>query len=946
MVTVTRVQRSGGKVKITKTRNGRVVSQRTVSDRKNSKNLSKTHKSFFSPVSKRTKSVPRTSSSKSDSSTPIIVGVGKDASTGQAVVSNLGKDLSAEQRETVSDLSREQGRLIATRDEAGITFSSSKESSVAPVSNAYNVASGLPSPTSAFLREQELAKRENAPYKRFETRIDPTLIKNNDNLVGQTTTSYGGFKPSTDPQAEDRFAGFKDYEAEQFFKTSGIKKLDPPKIIPSIYATPKDEKGSRYERAVTDLKPFSRDIVLLKDKDGGLRTKNVGEVILTPVLGYAEFERGLLEGGASMVKGLTVELPETVLGTINMFTDQSFRQEGISSMGDYYLGKDASVGRGLGRIAFDVGTVVLAPEIIKAFKPKIKISSGKALVKEVFDESTGISKINYAQELTVSKKGLFTTTKIDDIKIMGSGEVTWTSSLNEKLPYGIFEQSGVIKSSKKGLINFQEVGAVSKVDDLSIFRSGLEIGDKNKFLIQGVSKDGLTSSALTKIDDLGNLKKTIGTETSYSKKILEITKPKTVEFQGLTIESLKDNVVISSFEQLSESKTFKPKTVELKINPYTKEVYDPKNVLSNFQSAGEKPLAIQKNKPSNKVFYLEDLETLTPIKNLPLKNTIFKVDAPVTTKLKPFPQDSIKTVRFSESPKFNQVSGSPTITILEEPLKVINRDTYNNFFSSSSSLKVKTLYPSKTRTLPMGLPLSFSNVNNVMNKNTLKQNTFLASKSSLSFDNLVKQKFDSRIKQSTSQDLIQDVISGNKLSSRQSVSQDLIREATIKPKFIPATMPKKISFPFSSIKKPVAPIVTPMLPRLPKRLKPSPQTYTAIVGRPRNVNYRKHDASTLKRVVSLAKRDVDNTLGASFKVYNKGKPLSKGVSKKLNSNYRLGKSDKNLFVEKSKHRLDSRTEINALLKARSMNATKNINSLINKGFSMRNVRTAIKKRGR
>jgi len=120
MATVTRVKRSGGKVTITKTTNGRVVSSTTKSDRKNSKNLTETHKSFSKSRSSSSPSPSYTTSPKylSDKSS-LVVGFTRDPKTG-AVVDTM-QNVSQESKQQIIEASN-KGRVYVTaakRDEQG-----------------------------------------------------------------------------------------------------------------------------------------------------------------------------------------------------------------------------------------------------------------------------------------------------------------------------------------------------------------------------------------------------------------------------------------------------------------------------------------------------------------------------------------------------------------------------------------------------------------------------------------------------------------------------------------------------------------------------------------------------------------------------------------------------------------------------------------------------------
>ena len=433
-------------------RSGRTTAKNyTVKDSKSGKVISKVGSGGSS-----------SSSSSSSSSTPIsaptstiVVGVSKDVTTGQQSVTNIGKDLSQADKQEISNITSQVGRLSSTVNPVTGEVTLSKTSIVQnqPGAGVVNPSAPVPSfapginPTvTEFMRQQRIKQAAAQSLQGFSPRtISPSNIQDNQNLVGQSTTLYGGLKPSTDLQAEDRFSGFQDYKSEQFFKISGVKKIDPPKIIPRVYSTPTGQKGSKYQKAISDLKPFSRDVTMIRNADGSFRTKTVGERIKSAAFIPAEAAAGIWEGGVGLVKGLTVNLPETVLGFASIIANKEFRQEAAAGMGTYYSGADSTPFRGLGRVTFDVATLFVGAKSLKGIKLKAstyldkKLPSRPFVVEEIaagseIHKGSGFSqyKITYKGDTFVRQGKTFGVRRVQPFQ--PSKPFTWLDKLKGRTP--------------------------------------------------------------------------------------------------------------------------------------------------------------------------------------------------------------------------------------------------------------------------------------------------------------------------------------------------------------------------------------------------------------------------------------------------------------------------------------------------------------------------------
>lgn len=387
-------------------RSGRTTSSKaTITDKKTGKVVYRGSSSGGSSSKKRT----------------VVIGVGKDEATGTNVAVNVGKNLSSSQREQVSQLTSEQGRLQATPTDEGFSFTPYQKTpkptpaptyvnqrmtlaDSSPFANADRYSqgtlgtSGLVSPqaqeTIRFLRTKDNFQPNLSGVGSRETlnRLKATAPPTNELTQEEKPFSWGTRDYSTTQQITpkaDRSTGLfqniffptKDkpvnlidpsitrstistdnlIEKQDFFSAYPITKQQSVKQVSGGFLSVDD--GSFVAEKPGFLLRASQKSEEFFDQGKG---QTFGEIGISLGATAVLAGRGFVQEGVRTAKAFTVDLPQTIIGFENLAT-------GRTKFSDIQLvDPSASTAEKIGAIGFQAGSSVVSGRTILT-----KVSSWK-----------------------------------------------------------------------------------------------------------------------------------------------------------------------------------------------------------------------------------------------------------------------------------------------------------------------------------------------------------------------------------------------------------------------------------------------------------------------------------------------------------------------------------------------------------------------------------------
>jgi len=282
---------------------------------------------------------------------------------------------------------------------------------------------------------------------------------------------------------------------------------------------------------------------------------------------------------------------------------------------------------------------------------------------------------------------------------------------------------------------------------------------------------------------------------------------------------------------------------------------------------------------------------------------------------------NIKRIPLNKQGSVSSVFGVSTPATLLDPIYKIKVNTLKPLSGASfdsnilNTLKSDSLY--QTGNLKGSLALATLNQKQTSRSDVYLKNSLLSvsaldtkqrGKSIQTFDNkyIIRQAQLTGLKQKTAQK--------TKLGLLQIPALKL--KTTLKPVQTPITTPININpvpqIPFlPTVKPPLFPKIPLFLPSNKKQKQMSFDIFDVFVkskGKFKKVGTKSSGFDAFNLGASI----VDKTASASFKISQRGKPNNFNINFGLNSMFRTSKSDKNVFVEKRKYRLNTKGEKNQI----------------------------------